>query len=254
MSCLPSRARWMLLFLALSTGGCLPLHGGATGEPAGSDLVLVFVDVSGSIPEEDWAAHRRTLERLLDGSGLDAGDRLVLATVDGATFTRFAPLADVELPDTGIVLNDLEAAQRAKDRVRAAFEQARERPPAKRTHLLDALNVAAQVYAADAVRTRRHLVFLSDMVEESEHVDLSRGRIDEDAIASMIERRRGSGLVPDLRGVRVHASGASAATAERLLAIERFWRAYLAETGAACEAGMFVRGGLRVDLRPGSGA
>ena len=75
------------------------------------------------------------------------------------------------------------------------------------------------------------------MVEHSARLNVTRVGPDDASIASTIDGLAAEGLVPDLRGVHAYVVGAGVSQgtdmpADRFLAIQRFWQAYLSRAGA----------------------
>lgn len=201
------------------------------GEP--SKLAIVFVDVSGSIREEDWNIYQQSFQNLLQALG--PGDRIVVATISDRSLTGFNPFEDVEFEHSGILLQDEEAAEEVRRKLRGRFEELRSGPAAQWTKIMDATVAAGRVFGSDPDRSTRWLLLLSDMVEDSPELRFGRTEIDRARIDRIIADREEAGLLPDLSGTQVFVAGATAATAEKLAEIQRFWEAYFAELGASVE-------------------
>lgn len=102
------------------------------------------------------------------------------------------------------------------------------------TSILSALDVARRIFGAYS-NSEDVLVLMSDMVEDSELYDFSRLRLTDEEVTEILTSEREENRIPDLRGVRVYVVGAMGATSERQRSLERFWRAYFAETGATVQ-------------------
>jgi len=210
---------------------------GILGEDPAPKLVVVFVDASASVTPEDWGIYRRSYDALLET--LEPGDRLILAPIWERTLTAFSPLADRALRKQGKAIPDNEERCRAVEELRGAFDRIPK--GAQMTHILDALRAAQQRFAAYSTWKTRWLVLLSDMLEDSPEGSFAKATPDEKATAGLVDGQRRKGSFPDLAGVSVFAAGATAPTAARMGEVERFWRAYLAETGAVVAQGAYGR-------------
>jgi hypothetical protein len=110
------------------------------------------------------------------------------------------------------------------------------RERSKATAILDSLNAGSQILTRDA-RPQKHLVILSDMIEESKTANFVKAPPAE----ALIAQRRAKGLLPDLHGVQVFVAGASAATSERYVEVQDFWLKYLQAAGAEIGAKTYGR-------------
>jgi hypothetical protein len=215
-------------------------------------LILIFIDASASVSFADAARYSQNLRRELQRARLQPGDRVVVATIGGATLVKFNPLADVELPRTGRPGRDRFASAAACQRLLAMLEQPVAREDRKEpTRALDALKVAELVFEADGVRKRRTVIICSDAQEDSRRYHFGRMTLDAAACRRIIEADRAAGLLAQLGGAQVHVIGATAAGPQEWVQLEAFWRAYIAASGGVCPPGGFQRDGLRIDWEPG---
>ena len=76
------------------------------------------------------------------------------------------------------------------------------------TDIHDGLLLAQRVFDAYPEAGSRSLVLLSDMVERSARLNVTRVRPDDASIASTIDGLAADGLIPDLRGVQAYVVGA----------------------------------------------
>jgi hypothetical protein len=109
-------------------------------------------------------------------------------------------------------------------------------PNATGTDIHDGLSLAERVFDAYPEAGARSLVLLSDMVERSSRLNVGRARFDENAIVPALDALASDGLIADLSGVSVYVVGAgvgagSEPSADRFLAIQHFWQAYLLRAG-----------------------
>lgn len=213
---------------AQPAGGGLVAAVRAAVAPAPPRTILVLVDVSGSVSAEDRALYIRSLRAA--GASLEGGDRLIVAHVGDATRASFRPALDIRVPRSRVRLEQEEAVARARARVhREALrlvpaEGARDR----HSRILEAIAAGSQVFGA-APGARAHLLLLSDGVEESGLLDLSRRPLDAAGRQAVLARARAEGLVPSLPGVEMRVVGAGG---RHYASVEAFWRAWAAASGA----------------------
>lgn len=99
---------------------------------------------------------------------------------------------------------------------------------ADNTEILGAIRLAKQ-YFDDVGAEEKVLIILSDMIEESEFYNFQKQSVDPEKI---IENEKKNNRLPDLSGVEVYVSGASAKTEDKYDAIKTFWTKYFEVTGA----------------------
>ena len=206
--------------------------------------VVVFIDFSGSIQGPARAAYRRDLETGILPF-LAAGDRIMIAPIHDKTLTGFRPLAEAALPPmpqfNGFVDNTLKHAQHVKEtertiattrqQLKADVAQTFSKPLASRyTDIFSSLAMAEKYFDGDT--RRKVLVLMSDMIEDNPpyKFDAMRWRPGEsDSLLTELAAKR---LIPNLSGVCIYVSGASATSASVAGHIGRFWEGYFARAGA----------------------
>lgn len=232
-----------LVLLPVSRAGAQlqKLYEDLTGTAAAKRLVIVFADVSGSIPAEDWAIYAETYKNRL--TSLKGGDRLILAKIAEDSLGSFAPAIDRTLTDTGRLRPDRTDHEKAQVELNDAFEKLRSAPPAKATLILDALTLAQQLIEQDQTR-RPQIIILSDMLEYSHIANFEKSSVGAKEADRLIERQKKQGLLPNLHGAEVFVAGAKAPKSEKFAEVQAFWLRYFKEAGAVCEAGMYGRPAL----------
>lgn len=210
--------------------------------PAPARTTIVLVDVSGSIDPDDRGLYIRSLRAA--GANLSGGDRLLVAHVGDATRGRFRTAFDVEVPRSRVRLEQEEALARVRARVhREALRLVPAEAPAQRhTRLLEAIAAAAPAFGPRP-RLAARLILLTDAVEESGTLDLSRRPLDAAARREALVSARAEGLVPDLAGVDLHVIGAGG---QHYASVEGFWRDWAKATGAR----LVAYGRLPLESRP----
>ncbi len=211
------------------------------GATAKSRVVLYLVDLSGSTRKaEIREGYRRDLQVILDG--LQPGDRFLLAVIDDN------PLSQAQIPVNEYIekprfWEQNRLLQKARERktkmgIVKTFEKllldtAKIR---NRTKIRDGLLLAEKILAVYAP-ARPVLTISSDMIEESGELNFRRTELGNRRTEEIIQLDKKMQRFPRLSGVLVFVSGAGSGAYERMpsgqiLAIERFWRAYLTESRA----------------------
>ena len=76
------------------------------------------------------------------------------------------------------------------------------------------------------------LVIFSDMIEESGDYNFAKETLSEKRIQEIISKEKGKKRIPDLAGVKVYITGATATTSDKFFAVQNFWFIYFKECGA----------------------
>ena len=233
------------LVLSLAAIGVTSCEVTGWNVPQPRKYVLVFVDASSSVRPEDLELYRTSFKAV--SSKLGPGDKIELGLLSDSTLTRYIPQVLEVLPDSERRLDQDRGMRAVRSKLAAAFPSAP--GSAKKTKILDALELAEQRFAADTEpgRSERWLVLLSDMQEDSEDLNLESRPPSDKNTEAFIKTRRDKHRLPSLPGVRVYVAGASSATAQSFDAIKQFWMQYLAAAGAHCDTASYQRAPLRFD-------
>ena len=209
-----------------------------TAALASGTSVVVFVDFSGSVRSVERASYRRELEHEILPI-LGPGDRIVVAPIHDRTLTGYRALAEAAFPETPVFNGWLTNRLNYYRQVRATEKElvdsreqlirdvrdAFSRPYASRyTDIFSSLVMAEKIFTGES--RRKVLVLMSDMIEDNppykfDGMAWPRGTT-EKLLAEISVKRR----IPDLTGVCVYVSGASAPSAELAREIARFWDGY----------------------------
>jgi len=183
-----------------------------------------------------WVAQRSGL-LYADVAGPDA-----LATATVPVAVDFTPGTSIPNNPLYEQINTTQKTKQAEQQSEAMFAAVREHP-ANQSDIVSAVVAAARLFAVrDGVR-QRFLVVESDMTQYGGVAgNFYTDDLSNDAIQRKIVNLRDAGLVPDLKSVTVLVDGAGVASdgrveQTRILAIERFWRAYFAAAGATLPPG-----------------
>jgi hypothetical protein len=220
----------LVVALAVAVAGCSSVDGSALPHQAHS--YIVAIDISGSRTPTELGESKQLLNALIDK--LEVGDRLTLVEVyqggklparQWSDSTRAPRTAGQIGPSEQRRLDDFKAVARMQAQILFDTTRAKE---IRHTDLFGTLARAAD-YSRPAPNTRRTLLLLSDMINETPDVTMtSRNEIPTDTwIKHLASQRR----IPQLRDVCVVVSGADVSSA-RGAAIRNFWEKYFAAAGA----------------------
>jgi len=244
-------ALWVLLLVArFLTTGCAPSTPAAAHQHG--TAVVVFIDFSQSITNEDRASFRREIEDEIVPS-LGPGDRLLIAPIHDKTLTDFRPLVEATLPAkpqfNGWFDNVMKHTRQAKDveaqtlllkdKMKAEVAHAfAKRYVSPQTDIFSSLLVAHKLFYDES--RRKVLVLMSDMIEDNPPYNFERIAWNPATIEKTISELDARGLVPKLSGVCVYVSGASARSADLAEKIGEFWLAYFRRAGADMDSSRYA--------------
>jgi hypothetical protein len=231
---IPAPLRAAALALALgSLTACYDDLAGAVdiaGAIGGSEVDVVLIDRSGSIPAADRALYARSIDGI--GTGIDAGGRVLVAEIGDTDRSHFRTLLDIRAEDSDVRLKREGNLRKARAELTAALPTLLPETPgpaAGSTRILETVAAASEAFRGKGGR----LFILSDAIEESRAVNLARMPDNEQAIAEAIAKVRTADLLPDLKGVELHIIGAGGDdTAIGVEGVRSFWHAYAKATGA----------------------
>lgn len=188
----------------------------------------VLIDRSGSVSPADRAIYIETLETL--GTQLEGGDRLMIGALGDGGRQDFRALLDVTVETRSARLDQDDAIKAARAKVAQAIPTlmpANTVGTAASTRIVETIAAAAQAFG-NPPKAGNRLLLLSDAVEDSPIVRLSRST-DNKAILAALDHARRLGMLPDLHGVELSVIGAGGA---HYADVDAFWRGYSTATGA----------------------
>ena len=206
--------------------------------------VIIFLDFSGSIQSGERARYQREIETLILPS-LSAGDRLLMAPIHDKTLTEFRPLVQVILPAkpefSGWRDNVLTYKRRVKEvemrvldlKAKVKTEVAGvmgKRYSSPYTDIFSSLLIAQKLFHDEP--RRKVLVLMSDMIEDTPEYNFEKIAWSPSAVEKLLVELEAKALIPELLGVCVYVSGASAKSAALAEDIARFWEGYFRRSGA----------------------
>lgn len=227
----------LLFFHPAARGGLVDKYFGSEKK-----LVLVFVDLSGSVSKQDWGIYKESFQKLIEKLG--PGDKLVLSRISEQSMATYKPDAERELPKSGIAFNDKEEGDKIKGELVKDFEALpRKQAKVETTNILDVLNISQDYFQKNPERKIHWVVILSDMVEESNNVNFKRKRLTPELTEMIISDKKKQNALPSLPGAKIFVAGAGEAkgNSSKYHEIRDFWLRYLKETGAICEPSMYGR-------------
>jgi hypothetical protein len=220
----------VLAAVVLATLACAGADGSVL--PHEYHSYVVGIDISGSRTQNELAESKQLLNALIDK--LEVGDKLTLVEMyqGGKTparqwtdSTRTPRNPEKIGPSELRRLDDFKAIARMQAQILFDTTRAKE---IRNTDILGTL-VRAADYSRPASNTRRILLLLSDMINDTPDVTMTtREAIPTD---DWIKHLSAEGRIPELRGVCVMVSGADVSTA-RGAAIRSFWEKYFQAAGA----------------------
>lgn len=231
----------MMVPLLMVIAGCALTS--ISGAPQGTEYVI-FIDFSMSIQAEDRGLFEKELtDRVIPT--LVSGDRILIAPITDKTFTKFRPLIDVTLPAipefNGWLDNRLqhqakvkevetqipEIKDRIKKEVAAIFSK---KISSRKTDIFSSLALAQKLF--HNVSRQKVLILMSDMIEDYPPYRFDRVSWTSEKTESLLGELGTAGSIPDLSGVCIYVSGASADSPDLAKNIGSFWHAYFERANA----------------------
>lgn len=214
--------------------------------------VVVFLDRSGSV-RTDANVYEDAFRIIRDS--LRPKDRIVVANITANSSRDFSAFLDKEIPDPldgvhRLLETDLDYQKKVAeseklieeavdevDREIGLFLSSPSNSPL--TAIMEATHIAQQIFASDD--RRPVLVLLSDMVEESESLNMTRRSFKGAPVDTVLAGLEGIGLIPDLEGVEVYVAGAMPGGSEDAGRVSDFWQKYFDSAGAHLGGGRYAR-------------
>ncbi len=240
-SCPGRRVPLLLAAGAFLWAGCY-----VSAEPTGPlpKEIIIFVDFSESIRGENQALIELDfIDSIIPSLG--AGDRILVAAINEETLTSFHPLIDASLPAMPVFNGWQDNTLRHKERVElveAEVVQLREEiesqvgamlanaGSSQKTDIFSSILMAAKLFHDQP--SQKVLILMSDMIVDYPPYRFDRMSWSREKNQELIRELHGKGLIPDLSGVCVYVSGASARSAELVGQIGGFWQSYFRQTNA----------------------
>ena len=235
------------IWILAAVMSAIPLTAGCSSSSnarASGTEIIIFVDFSASIHRQDRTLYEQAIENQIVPSLL-AGDRLLIASITDKTLTEFHPIVDTTLPPNpefnGWMNNVLKYKQQEREirtqatqlketirtQVAAAFTRHYSSPY---TDIFSSLLIAQKLFHNEA--RRKVLVLMSDMMEDYPPYHFEKIAWSTSTVQRILSELDVRGQVPNLSGVCIYVSGASAQTAEMAENMGRFWQAYFQRTQA----------------------
>jgi hypothetical protein len=209
----------------------------------GTDIII-FVDFSQSVQGNAMKLFEQDVVNQIVPT-LSAGDQILIAPISDKTLTDFHPLVEVTFPPkpafNGWMDNVLKHNRLVKStdtEVGKLREQARKqiaelfakRYSSPETDIFSSLIIAKKLFHND--RRQKVLVLMSDMIEDYPPYRFDRMTWTAETSTGLLSELDARGLIPDLSGVCIYVTGASARSAEMAQNIAGFWNQYFKRSRA----------------------
>lgn len=226
----------MKTLLALIIYCCIA--GSGIAGAAETKTVFVLFDVSGTAvtSREQYFSNFKGIIGEKEDEGIMPGDAMIAGLIK-----------DVSLGNASFPINEEFREMSLWTDKKRKFEKEVKN---KKTHILDtaekllkdskgsnATEIISAVYAAEGVfkkygKNKNVLVVFSDMIEESTYYNFQKESLTPQRIKQIIDSEKLKKRIPDLKGIKIYVSGASAPTSQKMLEIQSFWMEYFKECGA----------------------
>jgi len=231
--------------MGLLLTGCSLLPGHADGPPVVTELLT---DVSQSMADPTVQTRliddvHQVAEATARRGGILLGDLVTSnPTDDSAT-----PISQDFKPSEDVKGNEQYEQPERQRKVEAAMAQVKNALVTAQhqgTDILTGCLVAQRVLARYSSVKRRELVIFSDMLQHSAAYDFYSVNFDDAHNQELLAALKEKHALPNLTGVHVYVSGAGIdptqqISAERNLAVARFWSAYFKMAGADLQPGNY---------------
>lgn len=226
----------MRTLLALFIYGCFV--GAGISDASETKTVFVLFDISGTAvnSRDQYFSNFKGIIGEKEDEGIRPGDAIIAGLIK-----------DVSLGNALFPINEEFKEMSLWTDKKRKFEKEVKN---KKTHILDtaekllkdskgsnATEIISAVYAAEGVfkkygKNKNILVVFSDMIEESSYYNFQKENLTPKRIQQILDTEKSKKRVPDLKGIKVYVSGASASSSQKMLEIQNFWMQYFKECGA----------------------
>lgn len=196
--------------------------------------VVVLVDYSVSISDEDWKTYDATFQMALDS--LKPGDSIAFAGISADQRGNFRRIASLDVNKTRSRRDEAEQMQMTDDFV-GAYINTRDsnKRKAEGTFILSATSGAGDIFRQSA-QTEKWLVVLSDMMDSSrESTGMKFLNSPSCAYGDVVANLQKNRLVASLDGVKVFGAGIGGGgmNDRQYTCLQDFWTAYFKKAGAS---------------------
>jgi len=221
--------------------GCAAISAGRHAGAASTKLVFVLFDLSGSTNVQE--VRRRYYEDFTKVlAAVKPGDAIVADAITDNPLAQSTFPINEEFEKYNPALHNPVIHKKKGDQQKARVLQTAKEMLYKQgqrvpsTKILDALHLAERIFNTYK-RDEKVLVLFSDMVEESDRYNFRKARLTDKETEQIIANEKAKKRLPDLRGVRVYVTGASAGghqgmSSEMIFSIRDFWLRYFKACGA----------------------
>lgn len=206
-------------------------------------LLYILVDVSDSTTTEARNSYAEILKYILDektgddrGGFINGSDRIVIEAIRDKSALRatygIREVFPVFSPFTENRLKYLKTFQELRARVKTKSQALLGLKGIKTTEIMSALMPAQQIFDAYPEYSRKILLILSDMLEESPNYNFAKRPPQANDINRIIANEKKNGRLPRLAGVKVYIAGAAGPSTGHMQKVKAFWLSYFKACGA----------------------
>jgi len=199
-----------------------------TGIAAAAETKTVFVlfDVSGTDPERKEP----------DDHVIKPGDAIVAGLIKDVSLGKASFPINEEFRKMSLWKDkqknfDREVKSKKEEMLKTADDLLKDTQGSRSTEVMSAIYAAEGVFKKYG-KDKNVLVVFSDMIEESPYYNFQKENLTPKRIHQIIDSEKSKKRIPDLKGIKVYVSGASASTSQKMFEIQNFWMEYFKECGA----------------------
>jgi|YNPNPStandDraft_1061719.scaffolds.fasta_scaffold40250_2 hypothetical protein len=249
--------RRVLLVLASLAVAVLP---DGCSQKAPSWVVFVLFDISGSTSApEIRQRYFRDFQKILEA--MQGGGLLMCDVITENTLATSNPIEAFFPAYNPLIDNPLSHKKKLQKITEQMLVEAKklilETPPAPMTDLMNSFQLASKIFNGERCKGAggKALVVFSDMIEQSRNYDFQKLRLTEERTQQIIETERRDGRLPNLSGVKVWVSGATAAkkggvSPKKIYQIQNFWLHYFQACGADLTSERYATTLINFELPP----
>ena len=215
----------------------------AYGNEGKPKLVYVLFDLSGSaLTRRDL--YMKWFDLILNS--LRPGDRIIIEAIQTRSAINAVYPVNRELPvfsswkDNALVFRKkmLKLKKEIRDKVKTFLD----RKGSGNTEIMSAFLPAQQLFESYPEYTRKILVIMSDMIEESPSHNFAKYPPGEKKTMNIIATEKKRKCLPCLTGVTVYVTGAGGKSTSRMIKLKEFWLKYFNACGAEVQPGNYGAG------------
>ena len=214
-----------------------------TAEEKPEKLVYVLFDLSGSTVKQR-EIYIKWFDRILDS--LRPGDRIAVEAIDARSAVNATYPVNRALPAYSSWKDNLLVYRKKmlniKKEIRDKADTLLNCKGSGSTEIMSALLPAQQLFQSYPEYSRKILVVMSDMVEDSPNYNFEKYPPGEKRTKKIISLEKKKNRLPSLTGVKIYAAGAGGKSSGHMIILKSFWMKYFSACGANLQAGNYGAG------------